>query len=344
MTIPVTVLMSVYNSAASLNEAVQSILSQTWQAFEFVIIDDGSTDSSAAALAAWQQHDERIRVYTQGNQGLAAALNRGVNLAQGEFIARMDADDVSRPNRLAVQLDFLQSRPSVGVCGTWVALAGVSTGQIVRFPTDDATIRSWLLFDNSFAHPSVMIRRRMFAAANLNYDPAFRYSQDYDLWERAAHYTELANVPRALVQYRQRSTPLAQVRSSEQSRLAGQVRTRQLARFGLPLTSADLALHESVSLLDEPPSRGWLSQAERWLMQLRQANHSAQLYPSAIFAQVIAQRWQRVCSASASLGWWTWRQFWRSPLIRGYMPTRDSIVKLTLRCAMRRGAQPAVNE
>src|SRR6266851_2185358 len=109
----VSVLMSVYNGATHLREAVESIKAQTWEDFEFIVIDDGSTDESGSILAEYLRLDARVKIHTQNNHGLAAALNTGLDLARGKYVARMDADDISVPERLATQVSFMEAHPEV---------------------------------------------------------------------------------------------------------------------------------------------------------------------------------------------------------------------------------------
>src|SRR5437899_2426865 len=198
----VSFLMAVYDGEKYLEEAIRSVLNQTFHDFEFIVINDGSTDGTAEIIERYRRADDRIRAYEQRHHGLVATLNRGLELAQGEYVARMDADDVSFPERLATQVAFMSAHPEVGICGTWVETMGVPSGNVQRYPTDDATIRSWLLFESVLAHPSVVMRRELLAKAGLYYDVACIHAEDYDLWVRAARHTALANIPEVLLRYR----------------------------------------------------------------------------------------------------------------------------------------------
>ncbi|MCJ7575561.1 MAG: glycosyltransferase [Dehalococcoidia bacterium] len=195
--------MPVYNGEKYLEKAIESILTQTFRDFEFIIIDDGSTDDTSDILARYQQKDARIRVYHQKNQGLMASLNRGCQLAQGKYIARMDADDVSLPERLEQQVRFLDTRPDIGILGTWMEVIDKNgvTRYIVRVPTTPALIEWSLLFDSCMGHPSVMMRRDVIERLNF-YSSEATYAEDYDLWSRASLITHLANIPEALLRYR----------------------------------------------------------------------------------------------------------------------------------------------
>jgi glycosyltransferase involved in cell wall biosynthesis len=199
----ISVVMPVYNGEKYLAEAVESILAQTFRDFEFIIIDDGSTDSTTDILGRYKQEDDRIRVYPQENLGEVASCNRGYQLAQGEYVARMDADDVSLPERLARQLGYLEAHPEIGVLGTWVQVID-SRGkarEIWHLPTMPRVVEWSLCFEDTLANPSVMMRRAVIE--RLGFCRAeTTIAADYDLWARALPVTQLANIPEVLLQYR----------------------------------------------------------------------------------------------------------------------------------------------
>ncbi|MBK7946176.1 MAG: glycosyltransferase [Flavobacteriales bacterium] len=194
----VSVVMPVFNAERFLREAITSILEQRFTDLEFILINDGSTDGSAAIIASFT--DPRITVITQANQGISAALNTGIAAARGGFIARMDADDVSHPDRIAQQVAFLQAHPDIGMLGTWATVEdehGNRTGEL-EHPTDDARIRYALLFDSPFVHPSMMVRGALFQrTGGYDSDPAI--FEDHDLWSRMILHTRAANLPAHLL-------------------------------------------------------------------------------------------------------------------------------------------------
>ena len=198
----VTVLMSVYNGERYLREAVDSVLAQTFTDYEFVIVDDGSTDDTAAILDSYA--DPRIvRLTNERNIGLTESLNRGLSIAQGMYVARMDADDVSLPERFAKQVQFLDEHPDIGVLGTgFEVIDDVGTpGVKVLFPTEPGLVRWQMFFHCCIVHPSVMVRRTVYERLG-GYNPDVRHSEDYELWLRAALETQIANLPDVLFQLR----------------------------------------------------------------------------------------------------------------------------------------------
>lgn len=199
----VTVLMPVYNGEKYLREAIDSILNQTFTDFEFLIIDDGSTDSSIKIISSYP--DSRIKlIKNDNNQGLVYSLNKGLYLAQGEYIARMDCDDISLPKRLEKQLQFLNTNSNVGTIGTWVQVinAQKEPQTIWQYPSEDFAIKWSLCFNSPFAHPSVMFKKNLILSIN-GYDQNMTNAEDYDLWWRLSKITSFANLPEILLLYRQ---------------------------------------------------------------------------------------------------------------------------------------------
>ncbi len=199
----VSVVMCVYNGERYLAEAIESILAQTMRDFEFVIVDDGSTDGTGEVLRRYASADDRVCVVTRPHEGVAAALNFGSGLARGKYIARMDADDVAFPDRLAKQVAFLERSPEVAVVGGALEVVddqGRATHVKVN-PQEDAEIKERLLHEDCIAHPSVMLRTEVFRAAG-GYRTTFAHAEDYDLWLRLAETCRFANLPDVLIRYR----------------------------------------------------------------------------------------------------------------------------------------------
>ena len=193
----VSVVMSVYNHEHYVGHAIDSILQQTFRDFEFVIVDDGSEDSTPDLLAGY--HDPRLKVYRQDNRGQSIALNEGIRLTSGIYVARMDADDMALPQRLEREANFLEAHPDIGLVGTWCVKVNTETGEerLQRLPEDDASIRRFLVVDNPFVHSSVMIRRSVIETVGL-YGEGLIW-QDYDLWVRVARNHRMANIAEPLM-------------------------------------------------------------------------------------------------------------------------------------------------
>jgi Glycosyl transferase family 2 len=199
----VSVVMVVCNVDRFLAESIESILGQTFRDFEFIIVDFGSADNSKAIVSSYATQDSRIRLYEIPPCGLAEARNAGCFLAQGQYIAIMDADDVSLPERLMWEVEFMEKYPEVGVLGgakEWVD----ATGRYLFVngdPTEDGEIRSALAIRCAFCQPTVLIRSGAFALVK-GYRAAFAPAEDYDLWLRIVEHFQCANLKQVVLKYR----------------------------------------------------------------------------------------------------------------------------------------------
>jgi len=196
----VSVVMSIYNSERYLQEAIDSILSQTFTDFELIIIDDGSTDSSAEILDSYK--DTRIkRINNPQNLGLSRSLNLGIASARGEFIARMDSDDISLPERFDHQIKYLQEHDHIGILGTG-SLRIDQFGQPIGLPwkpPESPGVINWLFcFCNQIGHPTVMGLRNVFIKSG-GYNPDMLYAEDFDLWQRISEFSKLSNLQEVYV-------------------------------------------------------------------------------------------------------------------------------------------------
>jgi glycosyltransferase involved in cell wall biosynthesis len=198
----ISVVMTVYNGAAYLREAVSSILNQTFKNFEFIIINNGSTDNTQPILNEYLRQDSRIQVYYHKQEGWAPALNYGCRLARGEYIAMMDGDDYSYPYRFDRQLSHIAKAPRTGVLGSWIARVknGVSVGNWCP-STSSQTLKWNNFFGVCMPHPTLLVRREVLEALNF-YREDMSHAQDVDFFLRASTITELGVVPEVLYRYR----------------------------------------------------------------------------------------------------------------------------------------------
>ncbi|HWW61180.1 MAG TPA: glycosyltransferase [Thermoanaerobaculia bacterium] len=277
----ISVLLPVRNGARYLREALDSILAQTAGDFELIVIDDASTDATRELLAA--THDPRLTVIRNDRQrGIAGSLNRGWPRCRGEFIARMDADDISAPQRFERQLAFLEAHPEVGVCGTWVRMFADDWHRDRELETDPERIRCSLVLRNVLSHPSAMLRRSLFARHALTYDESFGNSEDYDLWSRASHCFALATIPEFLLFYRVHDEQVGRLRGARYAEVR-RVHEAQLARLGAQFTDAQLAFHRAVAF-GEPRDD---ANREDWLNAILDANARSRLYDADVLRDVL---------------------------------------------------------
>ena len=207
----ISVLMPVYNAEKYLSQAIESVLQQTLSNFEFVIINDGSTDTSLKILQHYAAQDSRIRLISRENKGLVATLNEGINLINTPLIARMDADDLCRPARFEKQMAYMAEHPECVALGTRVMLIDSEGCPIVEFADkiEHESIDAAHLAEQggSIVHPSVVIRKNALASAG-GYRPEFIHAEDLDLFLRLAEIGRLANLPDVLLDYRQHTNSI----------------------------------------------------------------------------------------------------------------------------------------
>ncbi|MHB8753369.1 MAG: glycosyltransferase [Candidatus Acidiferrales bacterium] len=278
------VVMSVFNGQAFLAEAIESILNQTFRDFEFIIIDDGSTDKTAEILSVYARDDARIRVIHHENKGRTASLNIGISVAKGDYIARMDADDIALPDRFQQQIDFLERYAEIGLLGGAIDLIE-DTGRVLRTvqpPVEDSEIKSMMLHSNPMWHPSVVMRKDVAVAAG-GYRKAFKESEDYDLFLRIGERSQLANLANPVLQYRVHAKQVSvrnmrhQVECLLAARAAASLRKRGRPD---PLWDAEEITPEILLSLEVTPEevrQRFLGSCNYWMHLLKDANGDSAL-------------------------------------------------------------------
>ena len=203
MVAKVSVLMPVYNTDGNiLRQTIESILSQTFTDFEFLIVNDCSTDENVEKIVLeYQQKDNRIKYFmNEKNLGISGTRNKLIDLSQGEYLAVMDHDDISLPNRFEKQVEFLDKNLDVGVVASWYE--EFPKTKIVKYPTNDFDIKVNLMQNCALLHPASMIRKSVLTRNNLKYEADFSPAEDYCLWIRLIKLTKFANIPEILFKYR----------------------------------------------------------------------------------------------------------------------------------------------
>ncbi|HUI96056.1 MAG TPA: glycosyltransferase [Xanthobacteraceae bacterium] len=232
----VSVLIPVYDAGRFLAPAIESVLAQTFADFELIAIDDGSRDASGRLLDEFAARDRRLRVVHQDNQGIVASLNRALALARAPLVARMDADDVARPDRFAKQVAFLAAHPEIAVVSGAMDIID-EDGRYLRtdlFPTQPDVIARELLDRNCVCHPVVMARTAVLRSVG-GYRKSAQYAEDYDLWLRIVEIGQIANLPDVLLSYRQHLVTISAQRYMAQELAALAVRgAARLRRGGRP--------------------------------------------------------------------------------------------------------------
>lgn len=218
--------MSVYNGEEFLEDSILSVLNQSYKDFEFVIVDDCSTDGTSAILNDFQKTDSRIKVINnKQNLGLTRSLNKAIGESSGEYLARLDAGDLSVEERLEKQVNFLNNNKEVGLVGSFMYIIDTK-GQIikeVKYPIDNEALKKVLIRYNPFVHSSIMFRREVGARVGF-YDEAFMYAQDYSLYFRFFPYAQFANLPFFLVKYRHMPHSITSTKNKQQMYFANKAR------------------------------------------------------------------------------------------------------------------------
>lgn len=297
----ITVLMPVYNGEKYLQDAINSILAQTYKNFELLIIDDGSVDNSAAIIKSI--NDKRIvYIKNEENLGISKSLNKGISLAKGDYIARMDCDDIALPDRLKIQYNYLLRHKKVGICGTWVRFFGKDQG-VMTYPIRDKEIKAFLTFRNAFAHPSVMFKKALLIENGIWYDEHSKV-EDYELWTRCAEHMELHNIPRLCLKYRIVENSLSHNIDKQKEFVKSYrevVKGIFLRNFGIELDGRELILHTSdrASLIDEGIT---ISEMHKWLEKLQSCNKKNKRYPKLAFHAMLSYKWYEICSVYSKQG------------------------------------------
>jgi glycosyltransferase involved in cell wall biosynthesis len=313
----VTVLMPVYNGERYLRSAIDSILSQTFADFEFLIVNDGSTDGSAEIMRSY--HDDRIRlIHNEVNERIVASLNKGMALARGKLIARMDCDDISCPDRLGEQVAYLDRHPDIGIVGTWIEFFGNIPTWVKRYPISPNRVKCELLFQSSLAHVSIMMRRDLMLKHNLRYDPARQIAEDWDLWCRSSFLFGLANVPQVLVKVRVHEQSSSTIHYPEKVIADRAIDVDNLKRLGVvAATAGELQVHRDVGFFRMAQGdRTFVDRADAWLRGLCALNQLSRVYPEPAFSRVVGWRWWCVCASTPAPRLWKMHRFLQSSLCR----------------------------
>ena len=243
----VSVVMPVYNGALYLREAIDSILSQTHTNLELIIINDGSTDNSEEIIRSY--NDSRILyLINEKNSGICVTLNKGLDIAKGKYIARMDCDDISVPERLQMQIEYMEQNPSIGILGSDIVIFGEGIEERdFQMVHDPELCSAGLLFNPCFAHPTVIWRKEIMEELNLRYDENYRGLEDFVMWWKFAEVTRLANIPQVLLRYRRHKSQETQNRTKMVTQQSNEFRRYRYQKMGITLSSSEMKIFDNYS-------------------------------------------------------------------------------------------------
>lgn len=334
----VTVGIAVYNASAYISEAIDSVLGQTFESFELLIVDDCSTDDTVEICRSYT--DPRIRLIERDSNGGRPAVRNQISAqAKGEYLALLDADDRALPERLARQVAYLDQHQHIDVLGGWwhtIDQQGrrqPAKKNHYRLTPDE--VACYLLYRGVIHNPTVMVRRS--AIVDYVYDADYPVAEDYDLWDRMRPAHGMGVLPIPLIEYRLHNTQASTSRVAESHAYRQMIQARQLTALGMCFDDRDLLRHHLLytgrrmfeTQTGQPMDRGYVVWARDWLTRLIQANARRQCYPEPAFTRLASDMWFNVCRKSAKrVGlrvWWHWAG---CPLAWRYMKYRISRLSL----------------
>lgn len=230
----VSVILPCYNAEDFIEASIKSIMDQTYSNLEIIAIDDCSTDNTFSILQILSKNDNRIKILqNEKNAGLVSSLNNGIINAKGKYIARMDADDISLPQRIERQIKFMEQHVDVALCGSDYLTINSKNKEIgkISFPSENEEIKAALLFTNAFAHPTVVIRKEILERCGP-YEEGLVPAEDYELWIRIAENYKIANIPAYLLKYRVHESNLTLTKKENQKHAFEIILNKHAAAFG----------------------------------------------------------------------------------------------------------------
>lgn len=235
MTKLISCIMANYNTPAKdLKISIDSILNQTHKNFEIIIVDDKSTDDSLSFLKEYQKNHPQIKIIeNKQNHGLAYSLNKAIKNAKGDYIARMDTDDIAFFDRFEKQIKYMNENPNIDVLGTFAKEFGKRKNLKMATFTKADDIKSLLLFTNALFHPTVMIRKSFLDKTKILYDPNFKTSQDYELWQRISEIGKIEVLEEILLLYRIHDGQITEKKKEMVKKYTKEISFRQLEKLGL---------------------------------------------------------------------------------------------------------------
>lgn len=318
--------MPVFNAAQYLSQAIDSILTQSFPDFELLIINDGSTDDSVEIIESF--HDSRIKlIHNPGNIKLIKTLNRGLELIDSKYIARMDADDIATPDRLEKQFLYMEKHPEIGLLGSNYQTMGTNKNKIEKYPSiHDQIIINLFLNRKSFAHPTVMFRQSVFKENNLFYSSQHQHVEDYELWTRVARYTKLANLNDTLLHYRVQENQITQKYRAEIDSALPKIWNQQLTDFGLSASPDELILHAEMMSVNTFSHQ--LKSLDKWLKTILAHNLNYPYFNQILLAENLSKLYWQISKQKGLKDLW---QYSKSDYNSYYHVSAATLLRLSLK-------------
>lgn len=330
----VSVLIPCYNVEMYVEESVNSILNQTYTHLEIIAINDCSTDNTGNILRQLAEKDSRITVVNNPeNLRLISTLNKGIELCHGDYIARMDADDISLPTRIEKEVDFLESNKDHDIVSTqFYAFRSEKPNKydLNYSPQHDSELRAYMLFRSGICHPAVLIRKRIFSELGLKFEQKYLHVEDYALWSEAIYKTKIANIPEPLLLYRVHKNQVSSLHEELQTENKKEVFKIHCKHLGLPTDDNFIDIYASVA--ESVPSESlfkYLDKCEELMLSLVALNKEKAFCDNKYFSYMLSLHWLRLC-ANSCLGLKVVPYLKKSPLyIKENYTTRDFVIFYT---------------
>lgn len=290
--------MPVYNRENLIKFSVESILNQTFTDFEFIIVNDGSTDKTAEIIKNF--NDKRIKlIHNEKNSGIVFSRNRGIENATGEFVAMFDSDDIAYPTKNEEQINFLEQNPSFGMVGTWAKFIdekGNHTGKSWKLPAESEKIPAMMLFRNYFVQASVVARRN--ALPKHLYSTGYEIGEDSKMWFEISLKHKVWNLQKYLLDYRIHSGNITNTDDKKQISDSRKLYKYIFKHLDIKPTEKELDAHFLIKNNEKIKSISELKEIENWLQKIINQNKKTKLYDDKILRKTIKNRWLKVCSKS----------------------------------------------
>ncbi len=290
----ISILMPAYNVEKYIGEAIDSMLNQTFKDFEFIIVDDASTDGTLSAVQKYT--DPRVKIIrNEKNAKLAASLNKGLQIVRGKYIARMDADDISHPERLQKLYDFLEKNPAIDMCGSAMKVFGAGEESVWEYKTEDKVIKAGLLWTSTMPHGAVMMRAETILKHKLYFDETFLIGQDWKYWSDVKDYVTFSNLKEPLYFYRRAEQSITMQFSHQSGDRYAVMHRKMLSDLGVPFSDHELLLHQFiVGIFTVKPSVKTVNEAHAWIRKIIRYNREVKKHDPATFEMIARERWSQL--------------------------------------------------
>ncbi len=327
--------MPVYNGELYLDDAIDSILGQTFKNFEFIIINDGSKDKTEEIILSYK--DDRIcYLKNEINLQIVKSLNKSIRLSKGKYIARMDADDISLPNRIEKQINFMEKNPDIDVCGTWMRIMDNTGNKKWVYPKEHDEIKAHLLFNTPISHPSIIIKRSFFD--DFMYSEAANKAEDDYLWHESIDSKKFFNIPEALYLYRLHSNQTCNNARDVQVAVANQVRKNMLSRIGITPTTDEFNIHCNFSLLKWNEKNN--NKLATWLNKIIKYNKKTTYFDELALNKMIGLFWWKMHRRNTHNGLPVFFDLVRHPYHKYEFQTIEKYIVFFIKCLIRKKPKP----